>query len=685
MKKTMIAACALIFALVLPLFASADQTPPVTGITVTQDGVLSWDDVPGTEQYWVGVDGGYVPADNGCDITDRVYLSGVYEICVEAVADSGSKTIAAGTARITYSGKSYALGEKSAFGGWWGTSSTDHITSVSIDGTDVPSIGGEFTEPGKEYKIVITPAEGSSVVSAFLRYDAQNREEIALTGRADGSCEAVVAAPDAVWSVGINTTSRLPSFVVHDADFGRLTEGFSGGEHSIYINFKTGDKPLSIGSDYLKAEWSGGDVSAFAHDKIHGSNYADTYEVYTFWVCPVSGLTEGSYSAVLSLYYDKDGKASDWVKIDECSVRVNVVKPGTPVTAMSWWCTSGDYVESFEIDGAEFSSPVQMIPGNTVSATVKPRDGYAVTTVFLRYNDRNTEEGVTTTSQENNEYDVTFTVPDDDFSIGVNVEEVKDTAVGVEFDPNGGDGYMEQIFVQPGDPTVLPENGFTPPDGTAFARWVFLYKDGMLRYGEGAPGDTYIFEADTILRAEWEDIPDIEIIFDGGGADGAMEPEYVKPGDYVLPECGFTDENGRFAGWSVEIYENGAWNELPGGLCEPGTLITAAGERIRLSAAWKGGMTTDETQETAPDGTTGGAPDTDPRQTDGLSFQKSTDESSDKPAEPETRKRAVLPWIMLGLGLGVLLCAGAGVAVILIMKKRASKPAGGNNGADSAK
>ncbi|MCR4681800.1 MAG: hypothetical protein K5647_00565 [Clostridiales bacterium] len=433
MKKTSLrtaasaAACLFLLALVLPLGVLADDYPPVTGISVTPEGLLSWDEVPGTEQYWVGVNGGFVPAENGCSIADRAWQPGVYDISVEAYADSGSKILAKGTDRITFSGRSYAMGAKSALGGWWGTSSSDHIASVSAGGTDIPSLGGAFTDPGSEVKIVITPAEGRDILSAFLRYDDQNRGEFALTEMPDGSYEGTVTAPDAVWTIGINTRSKQPEFVLHDVNFGRATEGFAATDHTAMVNFRLGKIPLPSGSSYLKTEWIAGDASAFATDIIYDSNYAEPYSVYHFWVCPENGLAEGTYSATLALFYDKDGTATNWVKVDECTLRITVVKPGTPVTASNWWCTSGDYIESFELNGAGFSSPVQLVPGETASATVRTREGYDLSGVFLRYNEQNTNEGVTIDPKDGGGYAVSFTVPENDFAIGVNVKEAEIT------------------------------------------------------------------------------------------------------------------------------------------------------------------------------------------------------------------------------------------------------------------
>ena len=597
-----VAAFLIVAALLSPLGAAADEYPHLTGMSITPEGVLSWDAVPGNEQYWVGVNGGYVPADIGCDITDRLPSPGVYEITVDAVADNGSKTLATGTVQITFNGKSSALGTKSALGGWWGTSSNDHIASVTVDGADIPSTGGEFIDPGREVNIIITPAEGRDILSAFLRFDGQNRDEFALTERSDGSYEGKVTSPDAVWTIGINTRSTQPEFVLHDVDFGRVSEGFLPTQNTVMVNLRNGKIPLPSGSSYMKTEWISGDASAFATDVIYDSNYAEPYSVYHFWVCPGNGLTEGSYAATLALYYDKDGAATNWVKVDECTVKVKVVKPGTPVTASNWWCTGGDYVESFEINGAEFSSALQLVPGDTVSATVRPRAGYDVSGVFLRYNDQIARDGVTLAPKEGGAYAVTFTVPENDFAIGVDVKEAETAAIAVEFSFGGGSGSMETVF--------------------------------------------------------------------------------VNPGDYAIPECGFTDEPGRFVGWSVEIYKNGNWEELPGGLYQPGTLITAEGEKMRLSAMWGEGLTPDDTSASGPDETSADSPESEPDATSAVSTESGPEVTSDEPVdetedttdgntgEQGGQTRGPLPWILLGLGIGVVLSAGAAVAVVLLLKKR---------------
>ena len=420
-------ACLIVLALVLPLGVLADDYPPVTGISVTPEGLLSWDEVPGVEQYWVGVNGGFVPAENGDSLAGRLWQPGVYDISVEAYTDSGSKILAKGTDRITFSGRNYTMGAKSALGGWWGTSSSDHIALVSADGTDIPATGGVFTDPGSEVRIVITPAAGRDIYSAFLRYDDQNRGEIALTERTDGSYEGTVTAPDAVWTIGINTRNTQPEFVLHDVNFGRATEGFAATDHTAMINFRLGKIPLPSGSSYLKTEWIYGDASAFATDIIYDSNYAEPYSVYHFWVCPENGLAEGTYSATLALFYDKDGTATNWVKVDECTLRIMVVKPGTPVTASNWWCTSGDYIESFELNGADFSFSMQLIPGETASANVRPREGYDVTGVFLKQNGEIVRDGVTLGPKEGGGYAVSFTVPENNFVIGVDVKEAEIT------------------------------------------------------------------------------------------------------------------------------------------------------------------------------------------------------------------------------------------------------------------
>ena len=146
----------------------------------------------------------------------------------------------------------------------------------------------------------------------------------------------------------------------------------------------------------------------------------------------------------------------------------------------------------------------------------------------------------------------------------------------------------------------------------------------------------------------------------------------------------------------MKIYKNGIWEQLPGGLYEPGTLITAEGEKILLSAMWGEGLTPEDTTGTLPEETTGGTPETEPEVTTAITPETEPDVTSEEPQQTEadvtTRgssdpdddtwdidpdeqqggsiAKSPIPWIMLGLGIFVIFGTVGSVIALIAIKKR---------------
>ena len=110
----------------------------------------------------------------------------------------------------------------------------------------------------------------------------------------------------------------------------------------------------------------------------------------------------------------------------------------------------------------------------------------------------------------------------------------------VSFDANGGTGYMEAIT---GTPTyILPTNGFAAPEGKLFKCW-------NINGAEQAVGAAVDVAANPTITAVWA----CAVSFDANGGTGEMAAQAVVPGDYALPENGFTAPEGkRFKCWSVD-------------------------------------------------------------------------------------------------------------------------------------
>ena len=73
----------------------------------------------------------------------------------------------------------------------------------------------------------------------------------------------------------------------------------------------------------------------------------------------------------------------------------------------------------------------------------------------------------------------------------------------------------------------------------------------------------------------------IRISFDANGGSGEMTDVIIRKGDdYILPECGFTEPEGReFMGWKVSIYQSGV-------TYPPGHSVSIPEEAFTLTAQW---------------------------------------------------------------------------------------------------
>lgn len=69
--------------------------------------------------------------------------------------------------------------------------------------------------------------------------------------------------------------------------------------------------------------------------------------------------------------------------------------------------------------------------------------------------------------------------------------------ITVSFDANGGAGQMSGMNLTSGSAVVLPECGFTPPDGGTFQTWTV---NGQ----KFAPGEEVILHSDIVAVALWD-------------------------------------------------------------------------------------------------------------------------------------------------------------------------------------
>ena len=144
------------------------------------------------------------------------------------------------------------------------------------------------------------------------------------------------------------------------------------------------------------------------------------------------------------------------------------------------------------------------------------------------------------------------------------------TTYTVSFDANGGTGTMSPVSDKLGD-YILPECGFTAPEGKHFTGWKVNNEGYLLQ-----PGSKIDVASNITIVAQWA-ITTYTVSFDANSGTGTMNPSKDQVGEYVLPECGFTAPEGKhFIGWKV----NGEGNTL-----EPGAKINV-GSNVSLVAQW---------------------------------------------------------------------------------------------------
>ena len=118
----------------------------------------------------------------------------------------------------------------------------------------------------------------------------------------------------------------------------------------------------------------------------------------------------------------------------------------------------------------------------------------------------------------------------------------------ITFDANGGSGTMEAKTVQAGTACILPECGFTAPDGQVFKAWEI----GGSEYAAGA---RYTVNEDTVIKALWKNrvtLPatyTVIVINDGNGT-GFATPSTAEAGTEItlsaVPNTGY-----HFKAWQV--------------------------------------------------------------------------------------------------------------------------------------
>ncbi|MBO4869151.1 MAG: hypothetical protein J5585_05520 [Clostridia bacterium] len=165
MKRTVLIIAALIIALTVT--CAADKVGKIENVKITPEGLVTWDEYEGAEDYWIGVDGGFVPADGLCDLRDSISEPGNHYIEIEGYNAGSEKQVAdSGKIMVFYDGTGFSLGSEQTTADASTDPATAQTTGTSAD--TAPSGKGPATTSASDTENVITAARSSGVAVAAL-------------------------------------------------------------------------------------------------------------------------------------------------------------------------------------------------------------------------------------------------------------------------------------------------------------------------------------------------------------------------------------------------------------------------------------------------------------------------------------------------------------------------------------
>ena len=225
---------------------------------------------------------------------------------------------------------------------------------------------------------------------------------------------------------------------------------------------------------------------------ITGGNINVSEHIYTDGKGSMIGRssTEDSYYFADSYYtsftFDPD---KPLVSADAKSTVINSKKDSSDKTLIP-----AAYINAVQPKKGTISScPEVYAVGYDVTFSAAAETGYDVESVSVTGAD-GTDIAVT----DNGDGTYTFTMPSQDVTVSADIT----ATFAVTFSANGGKGSMETVYKKNGTHLVLPECGFTAPNGKYFSGWKIGDKDYSV-------GDKITVNGDIKVSAVWAECTDI--------------------------------------------------------------------------------------------------------------------------------------------------------------------------------
>lgn len=165
------------------------------------------------------------------------------------------------------------------------------------------------------------------------------------------------------------------------------------------------------------------------------------------------------------------------------------------------------------------------------------------------------------------------------------IPKIDDSICVITFDADGGNGYMEPVYVPKGTEYTLPKGTFTKTGAWADGReYIMGFKCWHIGSSQlnSFEGDTYTVNYNTILHCDYQVDKVYSIInFDANGGEGTMEPQRAWNGETVkLSPNKYTRAGYIFDGWGKTATASTGYYVDGGSFTVPQSATT-------LYAVWK--------------------------------------------------------------------------------------------------
>ena len=136
MKKIIMLLIAILMLTFVLSYVPAFAEETITGVKLTELGIISWDEVEGAENYWLTVDIYSTPVSQYSDIRERITDPGDYSLQLTAYKDNSQTELASYSFYVRYDSKKFKVIEQSATT----TSSPEKTSEVTTTTESLPDV-----------------------------------------------------------------------------------------------------------------------------------------------------------------------------------------------------------------------------------------------------------------------------------------------------------------------------------------------------------------------------------------------------------------------------------------------------------------------------------------------------------------------------------------------------------------